>query len=136
MIGPMEEKFVKYWKECSLVLAIVVVLDPRFKIDLVNYYYEQIYGLEAGHYIERIRNAFADMYLEYRGSLSPPMSLLESGGDNDSGNSSLIEDKLSDFDRWYKNARSSNITAYQKSELDTYLDEPVFPRNENFNILE
>ena len=72
------------------------------------------------------------MYLEYGGSLSPPMSLLESGGDNDSGNSSLIEDKLSDFDRWYKNTRSSNITAYQKSELDTYLDEPVFSRNEIF----
>jgi len=117
------------------VLVIALVLDPKFKMDLVNYYYEQIYGYEAGHYIEMIRNAFVDMYLDYGGSFSPPMSLI-SGGDNDDGGSSSIEDKLSDFDRWYKNTRSSNITAYQKSKLDTYLDEPVFLRNENFNILE
>ena len=52
------------------------------------------------------------------------------------GNSSSIEDKLSDFDKWYKNACSSNIIADQKSELNVYLDEPVFTRKENFNILE
>jgi len=38
---------------------------------------------------------------------------VEIGGDNDGDNSSLLEDKLSDFDRWYKNAHSSNHTAYQ-----------------------
>ena len=99
MVSPMEEKILKYWKKCSLVLAIVVVLDPRFKMNLVNYYYEQIYGSETGHYIERIHNAFVDMYLEYGGSLSPPMNLFESGGENDGGNSSSIEDKLSDLSK-------------------------------------
>ena len=37
------------------------------------------------------------MYLDYEGSLSPPTSLMESGGDNDGDNSSSMEDKLSDF---------------------------------------
>ncbi|CAL5355744.1 unnamed protein product [Camellia sinensis] len=38
MGGPMRVKFEKYWEECSLVLAIAVVLNPRFKMDLVEYY--------------------------------------------------------------------------------------------------
>ena len=73
----MEEKFVKYWEKYSLVLAIAVMLDLRFKMDLMNYYYEQIYSFETKHHTERIRIAFID--LKYGGSLSPPMSLLESG---------------------------------------------------------
>ena len=61
-----------------LVLVIAVVVDPRFKIDMVNYYFEQVYGHEVGHHIERTRSAFVDMFLEYGGNLSPPISLLES----------------------------------------------------------
>ncbi|KAL0322028.1 UNVERIFIED_CONTAM: putative AC transposase [Sesamum calycinum] len=30
MVGPMKEKFDKYWNECCLVLAVVVVFDPSY----------------------------------------------------------------------------------------------------------
>ncbi|KAL3506535.1 hypothetical protein ACH5RR_031917 [Cinchona calisaya] len=52
MAGPMKEKFEKYWDECCLVLAIAVVFDPRFKLALVEYNYNAIYGENAKNDVE------------------------------------------------------------------------------------
>ncbi|KAA8534475.1 hypothetical protein F0562_031992 [Nyssa sinensis] len=47
-----------------------------------------------------------------------------------------IEDhRFNEFDNWYTHARSTTIHAYQKSKIEQYLEEPVFPRKEEFNIL-
>lgn len=118
MASPMKEKFFKYWEECSLLLAVVVVLDPRFKLDLVKYYYARIYGSEANKYIHRIRNCLVNMFTEHGGK-SSPYGLHESGlGDGKSCNTQVQEgpkeDKLSDFHAWYLQARASNILSYQK----------------------
>jgi len=50
MASQIISKFEKYWSEFSLVLAIAVVLDPRYKLRLVNYYYTKIYGAESQEY--------------------------------------------------------------------------------------
>ncbi|XP_039029285.1 zinc finger BED domain-containing protein RICESLEEPER 1-like [Hibiscus syriacus] len=50
----MKAKFDKYWSKCSLALAVAAILDPRFKMKLVEYYYSQIYGSTA---LERIKEA-------------------------------------------------------------------------------
>ncbi|KAK1262103.1 hypothetical protein QJS04_geneDACA020360 [Acorus gramineus] len=92
LAAPMKQKFNKYWEECSLILAIAVVLDPRFKFDLVEYWYVKLYGDEASRYIMRARSSLVDLFTEYEAQ-------------------------------------------YSKSELDQYLDEAVFPRTEDFNIL-
>jgi hypothetical protein len=41
----MISKFKKYWFEFSEMLAIAVILDPHYKLYLVNYYYMKIYGI-------------------------------------------------------------------------------------------
>lgn len=137
--SPMRIKFDKYWEEYSLVLAIAVVLDPRFKMDLVEFYYNALYGDEAYYYIARVRTSFTNLYIEHDGE----MGSKDAGdiGDNSStsdarSQSSTRLDDFNDFDEWYKKTRSSSLTIYQKSEIDQYLDEPVFPRNDNFFILE
>jgi hypothetical protein len=45
MVSQMISKFEKYWLEFSLVLAIAVVLNPRFKLHLVNFCYTKLYGV-------------------------------------------------------------------------------------------
>jgi hypothetical protein len=47
MASQMISKFEKYWSELNLVLVIAVVLDPRYKLRLVKYYYTKIYGTES-----------------------------------------------------------------------------------------
>ncbi|KAI5648636.1 hypothetical protein M9H77_34641 [Catharanthus roseus] len=70
MVGPMKQKFEKYWEESCLVLGIAVVLDPRFKMNLVEFYYDAIYGSDAYRYVERVKNVFQDLYIEYGGQVS------------------------------------------------------------------
>nr|XP_019703385.2 zinc finger BED domain-containing protein RICESLEEPER 1-like [Elaeis guineensis] len=141
MARPMREKFAKYWEECSLSLAIATVLDPRFKIDIVEYYYDQLYGSDSFDYIERVRTVMFDLYNEYGGDelLAGNSSyFMSSGSTNENtsasrGGVSLHDEH--DFDEWYRRARSSTIRDSNKSELEKYLEEAVFPRKDNFDIL-
>ncbi|KAL4569983.1 hypothetical protein LXL04_025632 [Taraxacum kok-saghyz] len=43
MVSKMKEKFDKYWGECHLVMAIASVLDPRFKMKLVEFSFPTLY---------------------------------------------------------------------------------------------
>ncbi|KAA8538115.1 hypothetical protein F0562_027723 [Nyssa sinensis] len=92
MAGPMKEKNEKYWDECSLVLAIVVVLDPRFKMDLVEFYYNKIYESDTGKYVQRVRSAFVDLYNEYGGSSNASYDV------HDDGRSSNANSQLDTFE--------------------------------------
>lgn len=72
MAGPMNIKFSKYWDECSSCLAIVVVLDPRYKMDIIEYYYDKLYGKDLSYSrVQKIRTAFFIFILIMEGELFP-----------------------------------------------------------------
>lgn len=134
MATTMKLKFDKYWRNCSLILSVASVLDPRFKLGLVHFYYSSIYGRdEIEIHVTKIRNAIVDLYSDYENM-------------NENGTPSIIEevhasskvvekdDKFMRFEQWIMSTNSN--LAPQKSEYDQYLDEPLFPRNSDFNILD
>ncbi|CAA6653970.1 unnamed protein product [Spirodela intermedia] len=61
----MHEKFDKYWKDCSLVLAIAVVMDPRFKMKFVEFAFSKLYGEDAGRYIKVVDDGIHALFDEY-----------------------------------------------------------------------
>lgn len=65
MAKSMLKKFGKYWDEIHGVVAIVVVLDLKYKIVLVDYFFPQIYGGDASTHIDRIRTLCFDLYTKY-----------------------------------------------------------------------
>ncbi|CAL5342900.1 unnamed protein product [Camellia sinensis] len=130
----MKSKFDEYWKKCSLALAVAAILDPRFKMKLVEYYYPQIYGTNASDCIDIVSNCMKTLYNGHA-----ICSLLDShgqglscqvGSDGRGGNES--RDRLTGFDRFLHETSQSQNT---KSDLDKYLEEPLFPRNMDFSIL-
>ncbi|PIA25928.1 hypothetical protein AQUCO_10200001v1 [Aquilegia coerulea] len=138
----MKSRFDTYWSICSLVLAIAAILDPRFKMKLVEYYYPQIYGpSDALERITEVSNGIKDLYHEY--AISSTMSSFDHGLACDVRSSNGINgvlpitnndtrDRLSGFDKFlHENSDNQQV----KSELDKYLEEPVFPRNVDFDIL-
>ncbi|XP_039051633.1 zinc finger BED domain-containing protein DAYSLEEPER-like [Hibiscus syriacus] len=62
---PLKEKFDSYWSDCFLALAIGVVMDPRFKMKLVEFSFSRIYGDDAGIWIKIVDDGIHELYLEY-----------------------------------------------------------------------
>ncbi|BAH93016.1 zinc finger BED domain-containing protein RICESLEEPER 1 [Oryza sativa Japonica Group] len=137
----MHERFDKYWKDCNLVLAIAVVMDPRFKMKLVEFSYSKIYGVEAAKYVKVVDDAVHELYNEYVAQPLPltPAYVEQGGGNNAPASENSTQatapstgDGLVDFDMYLSEIATSQPT---KSELEQYLDESLTPRIQEFDIL-
>lgn len=134
----MKEKFDEYWKSCSLVLAIAVVMDPRFKMKLVEFSFSKIYGENAATYVKIVDEGIHELYLDY---VAQPLPLtptyMEEGN---IGNLKTMEGPggisndglgLTDFDMYIMESTSQQ----SRSELDQYLEESLLPRVHEFDVL-
>nr|XP_034576219.1 zinc finger BED domain-containing protein RICESLEEPER 2-like [Setaria viridis]XP_034576220.1 zinc finger BED domain-containing protein RICESLEEPER 2-like [Setaria viridis]XP_034576221.1 zinc finger BED domain-containing protein RICESLEEPER 2-like [Setaria viridis]XP_034576222.1 zinc finger BED domain-containing protein RICESLEEPER 2-like [Setaria viridis]XP_034576223.1 zinc finger BED domain-containing protein RICESLEEPER 2-like [Setaria viridis]XP_034576224.1 zinc finger BED domain-contain len=126
----MHQRFDKYWKDCSLVLAIAVVMDdPRFKMKLVEFSYSKIYGDEIVKRVKVVNDALHELYKEYA---AKPIPLTPAYVEQSEGNNGLADAKKSqgapasttllDFDVYLSEIRSSEQS---KSEMEQYLDESL-----------
>ncbi|XP_031273574.1 zinc finger BED domain-containing protein DAYSLEEPER-like isoform X3 [Pistacia vera] len=103
--------------------AIAVVLDPRFKFDIVERWFKEIFGHDADEYyarMGRIDYTLKQVHNEY------------SEGFNNSSDHFDMLDPLgmpSTSSKDDKNGKS------EKSELERYLEEPNFPSVKDFDIL-
>lgn len=132
----MLEKFNKYWSVIHGVMGIATVLDPRYKLGILEYYYEKMYGgVEALNEVTRIKELCLKLVGEYearQGShYEPQPSPPPLQSDIDS-NSPLIDD-LSDFDKFIQTRDIRN--ARGRSELDCYLEDGMMPRTSDFDVL-
>lgn len=128
----MKSRFDKYWSKCSLALAVAAILDPRFKMKLIEYYYSQIYGSTFLDRMKEVSDGIKELFNAYsicstmvdQGSVLPGSSLPSTSNDT--------RDRLKGFDKFlHETSQSQCLT----SDLDKYLEEPMFPRNSDFNIL-
>ncbi|XP_040987032.1 zinc finger BED domain-containing protein RICESLEEPER 1-like isoform X2 [Juglans microcarpa x Juglans regia] len=128
----MKAKFDKYWSKCSFALAAAAILDPRFKMKLVEYYYSLIYGSAALDRIKEVSDGIRELFNAY--SICSTMIDQDSAlpGSSLPSTSNDTRDRLRGFDKFlHKTSLSQN----EISDLDKYLEEPVFPRSCDFNIL-
>ncbi|KAA8522990.1 hypothetical protein F0562_009413 [Nyssa sinensis] len=137
---PMQKKFDKYWKDCCLVLAIAVVMDPRFKMKLVEFSFTKIYGDDAATYIKTVDEGIHELFLEYVAlplPLTPTYIEEATGGtvkpeEPQGGN--LVSSNglgLTDFDVYIMETTSQQ----SRSELDQYLEESLLPRVNEFDVI-
>lgn len=61
----LREKFDQYWRGCFLVLAVAVVMDPRFKMHLIKFTFNKSYGEDAERWTKSVDDAVHDLYLNY-----------------------------------------------------------------------
>ncbi|KAK9196947.1 hypothetical protein WN943_005080 [Citrus x changshan-huyou] len=119
----------RYWMKYELILVIAAVLDPRFKMDIVQLWYKEIYASAARTHLEKINGEFNRVYNEYAKGSGKSRS-----GDASSSMSSKLLDAMGRPCTLSHGVFDDGI-ASPKSELDCYLNEPKFPRVEEFDIL-
>ena len=138
MSALMKEKFLKYWKDTHGLMAIATVLDPRYKLQFLNAMFEQIYGHTWFNEVKKVRDLLYDLVLEYQGSMEGvgttdgvgTSSNNSSSSNNNSGDKAVVDI----FDR-YLSSQPIVSTNYMRTELDLYLEEPLWPRTTNLDII-
>ena len=61
MTATMMKKIEKYWSVCHIMMAVAVVLNPKYKMMIVEYYFPIIYGCESEREIDKVRETCYDM---------------------------------------------------------------------------
>ncbi|KAJ1690301.1 hypothetical protein LUZ63_014456 [Rhynchospora breviuscula] len=79
MSKEMFYKWNKYWKVASILLAIGCVLDPRCKLDVVEYYFRMMHPEECPGFMDNLRTCLNKLFNEYllahsKGSENQPSS--------------------------------------------------------------
>ncbi|GJW98408.1 zinc finger BED domain-containing protein DAYSLEEPER-like protein [Tanacetum coccineum] len=118
---PMLEGFDKYWKSSCFVLAIAVVMDPRFKMKLVDFCFAKIFGDEAASYINIVDEGIHQLFLDY--AAGDVTGYLSNGDGHGLGHTY--------FDDFIMESASQQ----SKSELDQYLEESLLPRSHEFDVM-
>ena len=67
MASQMIMKFDKYWAQIHGILVMAVILDLGFKMQLVNYYFPQLYGEGVANEIQRVSNLSNNLVKFYEG---------------------------------------------------------------------
>uniref|UniRef100_A0A803PI22 HAT C-terminal dimerisation domain-containing protein n=1 Tax=Cannabis sativa TaxID=3483 RepID=A0A803PI22_CANSA len=112
---------------------IATILDPRFKMKLIEYYFPRIYGEKSSIEIERVRKLCLDLVGEYNinqdqgSTINHSLSCSEHDKDVDES-----VDDLAGYDLFVTS--TTNVDTF-KSEIEYYLEEAVLPRISEFNIL-
>ncbi|CAL8176331.1 unnamed protein product [Prunus armeniaca] len=125
----MSMKFEKYWSEYSLILAIAIILDPRYKLHFVEWAYTKLHGKDSREF-KGVTDTLTSLFHVYTETLSPLLNASfptnETTSHNEGGDTIL-----EDFDNSYKNGSSS----CKKNELHKYLDEERLDRKQDIDVL-
>ncbi|OMO74198.1 Peptidase C48, SUMO/Sentrin/Ubl1 [Corchorus olitorius] len=126
------------WNLDSRLVAVAAILDPRYKLALVEFLYSQLYGNStASIHLTNIRNILNVFFACYvreldRGTCMQDDSLASLNGD-------IEEDTVESFQRWYDSERKVPTEAFfWKSDLDKYLEEPIISSEfgDQFQVLD
>ena len=138
MANSMIRKFEKYYSVVHGFMAMAAVLDPRFKMKLIKYYFDLLYGDSAKKEIENVLSFGYDMLNDYQprckskeNSQVPVQASVGSSSRPVVAHSKLGK-RLANFDAF---VYQSGGTTHIKLELDYYLEEFVISRSEDFDIL-
>ncbi|KAJ9542589.1 hypothetical protein OSB04_029095 [Centaurea solstitialis] len=128
MSKKMQKKLDKYWSDYIILLSCAAVLDPRFKLERVEYCYEKLYGeTYAKEMISHIRSTLFDLFDEYKGeacgSTSPTLATSLGMKNVSRCYIGCDKDQMDDILEYKMFLSKERKVDNDKSELELYLEE-------------
>ncbi|KNA03227.1 hypothetical protein SOVF_211200, partial [Spinacia oleracea] len=135
MVKEMQKKFDKYWSDYNLLFSCACVLDPRYKLKLVEYCYTSLYGKErAKEKVAEVRTTLCNLLKEYRdvdgGGIGDSGEV--NGGEPSHGTLSKGSDRMANFGSWIS-SQEENVA--DKTQFDLYLEEKNVDYNSKIDVL-
>jgi hypothetical protein len=119
----------KHWVESYLAYYIPVILNPRSKKEFIEFRLKQAFGSNATEHVSKVEAILNGLFKEYSSQMSNSLNESSQGEYNDEVGTA--QNNLADWDK-----HLSNKQRQPTNELETYLKDDIFPRRDDFNILE
>ncbi|KAM0062415.1 putative HAT dimerization domain, ribonuclease H-like superfamily, hAT-like transposase, RNase-H [Helianthus debilis subsp. tardiflorus] len=133
MAKDMKEKFDKYWKNYSMILSFAVILDPRYKVKLVEYCFSKLNMTfeEREMKLKCIVDGMHKLYdTEYNIQSKTMHDSLIPESSNVGGNTLAEMDEFDTFQSQFK------VADNEKSQLTLYLEEQNVDRKVELDVLQ
>ncbi|KAK0591335.1 hypothetical protein LWI29_000143 [Acer saccharum] len=130
LTNQMYTKFYKYWVDSCTILAIAVILDPRYKMKFVEFAFEKVYG-DGLEQLELVRKTLYSLFSEY---MTNSTGTSTSKASFASGVTSTFTHGTSFVMKEFDSSLVSD-DCIQKTQLELYLDEPRVDRSMDLDIL-
>ncbi|KAH7672190.1 Tam3-transposase (Ac family) protein [Dioscorea alata] len=130
----MRGKFDKYWGDCNMLMAVSAVLDPRYKMVLINFCFHRIYSnSESERNILKVKQTLWEIYEMYA---TEQASHSTSNSTHEVTNISMASSSntCGSYGKKYKSKgrsefgefiKQKNTLQPMKNELEIYLQEDV-----------
>ena len=133
MAEKMKTKFEKYWGSSNTLLSIAAVLDPRFKMKMIDFTFPKIYGprmadIEKDLLMGQLQELFDDYLEVFSSQSSNPRSMPSEGAPSGSSGrekeAECVETGVDQFDLYLEENDDGGKEA--ENELEAYLNESNF----------
>ena len=135
MAKRMVAKFDVYWNVIHKLMGGAAVLDPRYKMTLLHFYFPLVYPNDFSEQIRNIQRLCYELVEEYYTRMYKETdieSAVHGTVTSTSKGSSITID--SDYQLFVKRMKTNKTNSF-RTELDHYLEEDVLPDNSQFDIL-
>ncbi|KAK4384308.1 Zinc finger BED domain-containing protein RICESLEEPER 1 [Sesamum angolense] len=118
---------------CHILMGVAVVLDPRYKMYLVEFFFRKFYHESARFKIDEVRQNCYDLLFDYQSRCctlnesSSSISGLENTMQSDVHSNVNVDESLDEFEQFVVSKTSGATNLSTMSELDMYLDESLLP---------
>lgn len=113
------------------VVGVAAMLDPRYKMEVLEFYFNKIFGETSGVKVDNVRDLCYYMLKEYHEKL---VIGTEGICDSSCTRSTSTNENDSEYDLFISNKKRKRVDSI-KSKLDHYLDEDVVQKIDGFDIL-
>ena len=106
-------------------MEIAVVLDPRYKMKILEFYFPLMYGSKASSEIGKFCQLCYDLLFEYQSKSNMGQQNSSHGASSISNIFELTYDEQDPLLKFALFVHSTTGEGHEKSELDYYLKEPI-----------
>ena len=134
----MLEKFDSYWSVVNGIMCIAAILDPRYKMKIIEFSYQKVYARRGSEEIEKIKKIFYDLLVEYGSeNADEEASCFQPPSSMESVSHDFVQNQLRKFDSFVSNIINNRNKKCESfvGEFDTYIKERLLKRSEIFDIL-